>query len=56
MFQQQHDSVQAIPAEAAEPGEPWSLRRKLLVIVAASLLAWVVWGGAGLLVWRALAS
>jgi hypothetical protein len=34
----------------------WSGRRKLLVILAGSLAAWLVWAGAAVLIWRALAS
>ena len=56
MFQQREDPLPAIAAEAGEPGRSWSLLRKLLAIMAASLVAWIVWGGAALLVWRALTS
>jgi hypothetical protein len=38
----------------ASPSDVWSIRRKLLVILIASLVAWILWGGAGLLIWRAL--
>lgn len=38
------------PAVAASGA--WSSRRKLIVIVAAAMLAWVVWGGIGYLLIR----
>jgi hypothetical protein len=33
---------------------PWSARRKLLTIAAAAILAWLLWGAAGLLIWQSL--
>ena len=51
--QHQHEGPQPIIGEVSAD---WGPRRKMLVIVAASLLAWTVWIGAGLLVWRILRS
>jgi hypothetical protein len=56
MFQQHEEPLPAIAAEAGEPGRPWPLRRKLLAIMAASLAAWIFWGGAALLVWKVFTS
>jgi hypothetical protein len=59
MFQHQTVYSQPNPSEQARfarTGDAWSIRRKLFVILAASLGAWIVWGGAGLLIWRALQS
>lgn len=55
MLQEHSEAVQTLPAIDTEPSRPWSPRRKLLTILAASILAWLLWGGAGLLLWRALA-
>jgi hypothetical protein len=41
-------------AIAGAGARPWSARRKLLTIAAAALLAWMLWGAAGLLIWRSL--
>ena len=59
MFQQQPFYSQRHEPERFEfagSSDIWSIRRKLLVILAGSLAAWVLWGGAGLLIWRALQS
>jgi hypothetical protein len=37
---------------ATAVARPWSARRKLLTIAAAAILAWILWGAAGLLIWR----
>jgi hypothetical protein len=51
MYQEQHRQERARPI-MDEVSQDWAPRRKMLVIAAASLLAWAVWIGAGLLVWR----
>ena len=56
MFQQQYEALPAIAAEPSEQSAPWPPRRKLVAIMAASLVAWMVWGGAALLAWRVFAS
>jgi hypothetical protein len=53
MLQEHRPPADSIPTASAEPDRLWSPRRKLLVILLASILAWMLWGGAGLLVWRA---
>jgi hypothetical protein len=55
MLQDHSATARTIPAIIPEPSSAWSARRKLLTILAAAILAWVLWGGAGLLLWRALA-
>ena len=39
---------------APQRDRPWSVARKVLVMVAAAILAWIVWGAAGLLIWQSL--
>jgi hypothetical protein len=54
MYQQQQQE-RAQPS-IEEVRADWAPRRKMLAIVAAALLAWMVWIGAGVLVWRILRS
>ena len=44
----------ALPESCPDLSNAWSPRRKFLVILAATAAAWVVWGGVGYLIWRAL--
>ena len=53
VYSQRHESEQV---RFADHSEAWSIRRKLFVILATSLAAWIVWGGAGLLIWQVLQS
>jgi hypothetical protein len=52
MFEERRTAAEAVKPRIPDPARAWTPRRKLFVIVTASLLAWAAWAGLGLLIWR----